>query len=181
MFQIITLVVLLGLTGRLLELERFLFAYAVSAVAVVVVSGLAPAIGPYVHLAPDPALMRMMAEAGVWHLTHCEALRAGTFTVFDFSRTEGLVTFPSFHTALAVLTVRYAWSMPRLRWPAFALNVCVVVGTLPEGGHYLVDLIGGGAAAWAAIAVANRVCVPRNTQRASQSGASRPLSTPARV
>ncbi|WP_349371179.1 phosphatase PAP2 family protein [Salinarimonas sp.] len=165
LIQIVTIVLLLGLSGRQLALERFLTAYAVSALVVIGVSGLAPAIGPYVHYAPDPALMRMTAEAGVWHLTHFEALRAGTFAVFDLAQTEGLVTFPSFHTALAVLTIWAAWGVAWLRWPALALNLCVIAGTLPEGGHYLVDLVGGAAAALLAVAVASRTCRPARARQ----------------
>lgn len=155
--QIVSIVLLLGLGGREIALQRFLLAYAVSALMVVVVSGIAPAIGPYVHYGAPPLLEAFSPEAGVWHLAHFEALRAGTFTVFDLAQTEGLVTFPSFHTALAVLSVWAAWGSVWLRWPALVLNVFVVIGTVPVGGHYVVDLVAGGAAALAAIGVAHRL------------------------
>lgn len=173
--QIVTVVLLLGLGGRDVVLQRFLVAYAVSAIVVVVVSGVAPAVGPYVHYGAPPLLGAIDPEAGVWHLVHFEALRAGTFAVFDLAQTEGLVTFPSFHTALAVLCVWAVWGFARLRWPVLVLNVLVVIGTVPFGGHYVVDLIAGGAAALAAIVIADRV-----VRGASGAVAPTALSTPVR-
>lgn len=156
--QIIILVAGLGFLGRVATLDRFLLAYALTAVTVIFVSMFLPAIGPYAYNAPDPSIMGMTADAGIWHLAHFEALRAGSFTTLDLGEIEGLITFPSFHTALAVLTIWAAWNVPFMRWPALLLNAFLIVGTLPEGGHYLVDLFAGAAIAALAIAVAKRVC-----------------------
>jgi membrane-associated phospholipid phosphatase len=60
---------------------------------------------------------------------------------------RGLATFPSFHIVLAILT---AWALYPVRVVgafALALNGIVVVATLGSGGHYLVDVLGGGAIA----------------------------------
>lgn len=156
-FQVIAIVVGLAFTGRLLTLDRFLLAYMLSGLATIGVSTLLPAVGAYVYHDPDPAIMGMTAEAGVWHLRDFEALRAGLFRELNLAAAEGLISFPSFHTALAVLTIWASWSWPRVRWPAFILNVLVIVSTLPEGGHYLVDLFAGGAIAVVAILVVSRV------------------------
>lgn len=173
LLQTILVVVTLGLTGRTVALERFLVAYATTAVVVVLVSGFLPALGAYAHHDPDPAIRLMTAEAGVWHLAHFEALRAGTFLELDLVKAEGIVTFPSFHTVLAILTVWALWEVRVLRWPALVLNVFVVVGTVPEGGHYVVDLIAGGAIATVAILVLSR------RPRAATASAPSPAAAPA--
>lgn len=161
MAQIIGLVLALGLLGHVARLQRFLVAYALSALVVIGVSGLLPAVGAYVFHAPNPAQSGMTELAGIWHLAHFEALREGRLTVIDLRTMEGIVTFPSFHTVLAVLTAWGAWVLRWARWPMVGLNAVVIVGTLPEGGHYLVDLIAGGAIAVAAIAVVSRLPAER--------------------
>ncbi|MEI9930906.1 MAG: phosphatase PAP2 family protein [Rhizomicrobium sp.] len=70
---------------------------------------------------------------------------------------KGLVGFPSFHGALAILIAWYARQIKLFRWPAFILNALVLVATPIHGGHHVVDVFGGFAVAAAAIAVANRV------------------------
>lgn len=63
--------------------------------------------------------------------------------MLDFGHVQGMVTFPSFHTVLALLVPfalrGYRWVF----WPAVTLNAVVLVGTLTEGGHYLTDVLGG--------------------------------------
>lgn len=50
---------------------------------------------------------------------------------------------PSFHAALAVLFV-YANRPPARSFiPVALLNVLMIMSVVPEGGHYLVDLIAG--------------------------------------
>jgi len=55
---------------------------------------------------------------------------------------QGLVSLPSFHTALGVLfclTLRHS----RLGWPCLLLNLLMIASTPVMGGHYLVDLLAG--------------------------------------
>ena len=54
---------------------------------------------------------------------------------------------------LAVLT---AWALWPLRWiglPLALLNALVLVSTIPQGGHYLADILAGTALALAALAL----------------------------
>jgi len=79
------------------------------------------------------------------------ALRAHTLR--QIGALEGIVTFPSFHTTLAVLftnAVRGQRSFPAV----LILNVLMIVSVLSEGAHYLVDILGGLALAVGAIAAA---------------------------
>jgi membrane-associated phospholipid phosphatase len=72
-----------------------------------------------------------------------QALRSDAIPIVDFSKSEGLVTFPSFHTVLAIITTYALRDLRILFWIILALNSLVIVSTLPEGGHYLVDVIAG--------------------------------------
>lgn len=66
----------------------------------------------------------------------------------------GLVSFPSFHAAAAIML---AWAAAPLRWiglPVIALNVAMWCSTLISGSRYLVDLIAGTLVAVAAISLA---------------------------
>jgi hypothetical protein len=71
---------------------------------------------------------------------------------------KGLVGFPSFHGALAMLVAWYAWHIRYLRWPVLALNAIVLIATPIQGGHHVVDLLGGLVVALAAIAATERIC-----------------------
>lgn len=55
----------------------------------------------------------------------------------------GMIAFPSFHVAWAVLTTYAALPYRRLFWAVAPLNVLVVASTLLLGWHYLVDVPSG--------------------------------------
>lgn len=88
------------------------------------------------------------------------ALRAGTPGVLPY---VGMVSFPSFHTVMAIL---FTWAHRGIRrtFPvAVALNALMLVAIPLNGGHYLSDMIGGAVVAAAAILVARRLCPPAAT------------------
>lgn len=147
-------VLALGSTPRTERLARFCAAYALCAVAVVAISGVAPGFGGYAHFTLDPELLARMplADAGQEHYAHLAALRAGTLRAMPLDDVQGLVTFPSFHAALAALCGWALWPLRRLGAAFAALNALIVAATPTMGGHYLVDLIAGGALAALAVA-----------------------------
>ena len=68
------------------------------------------------------------------------ALRA--HTLVTIGETKGIVSFPSFHTAMAVLLINMArgrkWSLPVL-----ILNLLMIAAVPTEGAHYGVDVVSG--------------------------------------
>ncbi len=126
--------------------------------AAIVLSAVFPAVGAYILYQPDQAVRdAISADSGVWHLAHFEALRNGTFTVYDVRKTEGLVTFPSYHTAAALvipIALRGLGLVTALAWGFAGL---VILSTIPIGGHYLIDVIAGAAMTYAILAVMKRV------------------------
>jgi hypothetical protein len=91
------------------------------------------------------------------------AIRSGSWTVFDYTHAEGIITFPSFHTAVAVLLIygvrRYYWALAVF----IPLDALLIVATPTVGGHYLVDLPAGAIVAILAI-FATRVLRQRITR-----------------
>jgi len=81
-----------------------------------------------------------------------EQLRAGIDLHFDLGQLTGVVTFPSFHTTMALV---YAWGFRRtgaVGYVLLALNTLMVLATPFYGGHYLVDMIAGAAVAVVSVA-----------------------------
>jgi len=158
MLQIACIVVLLALTGRPERVNEFMGLFMITGTVVIVSAGFFPAAGAYVYYNPAPELFaNLNPQAGLWHLEQFTALRDGTQRLINLSAAEGLVTFPSFHTCLAVI-VTWAVRDFRIILCAFAaLNALVIVSTLPEGGHHLIDVIAGALIATVTIAVWSRV------------------------
>jgi membrane-associated phospholipid phosphatase len=150
--QVLLVFLVLASTRQLGRLADFLALFTATSLATIVTASLLPAAGAFVYFDPPAALRRVVgADAGIWHLAHFEALRSGAMRTIDPGTIEGLVTFPSFHAALAVITV---WALWRTRWlalPALALNALVIVSTVPVGGHYYIDVVAGIAIAAAAV------------------------------
>lgn len=106
---------------------------------------------------------------GVWHLEHLNALRSGVMRTFPTTDWQGLVTFPSFHTIYA-LSGGYALATNRwLAWPSAIFSGFVLFTTIPIGGHYFIDVVGG-----VAIFVASVWYVEGRRRQAS--GAGEPVS-----
>lgn len=143
-FQIIFVLILLSFTQQYDRLKEFCFGYGATCIGVITIFGLVPSLGPYAYFTPDPEIFSNLDPvAAQSHLAHVKALRSGEMTFIVPSGIKGIIPFPSFHTCLAIL-VPYALRNTRyVRGPVLLLNVVVIAGTLTEGGHYFVDLVGG--------------------------------------
>jgi membrane-associated phospholipid phosphatase len=67
--------------------------------------------------------------------------RDGTLTVIRFNDIEGLISFPSFHVAGAMMVT---WAFRRHRWffvPLLCLNAVMAASTVMLGAHYATDLV----------------------------------------
>jgi membrane-associated phospholipid phosphatase len=153
--QMILVVVVLGFGGRLSAARDFVRAFVIAGLVTVLLSGLLPAIGTYGHLGLRPEdFARLSPAAPYAHIADFSDLRDGTLRNLSLDRMEGIITFPSFHTALGVLFIRYFWLSRLTRWPALALNALMIAATPMDGGHYFVDVGAGAAIAVVAIAAA---------------------------
>ena len=129
-----------GRTGRIGEL---LLLAGVTLAVTVLFSAIWPALGPFAaHGGGDTAYLRDVL-----------ALRAGGPSHFDLLAMQGIVTMPSYHTVMAVLFTYAFRSTGLIGYAIAALNMIMLLSIPPIGGHYLVDMLAGGALALAAIAV----------------------------
>lgn len=130
--------------GRAERLWELCSAYGFCLAIATVCSVLLPASGAFEYLGLEPLFgTQLPPGSGVYHLGLLHALRSTTHLVINPFALHGLVTFPSFHTGMALMTAA-AWRDDRfLRWPMFIWNGLVVISAVPVGGHYLVDLIVG--------------------------------------
>lgn len=102
-----------------------------------------PAIGAMAHLDMlDLQGAGLPRGAGVYHLGAFEHFRAGPVEAIKVTDLSGLVTFPSFHTVLALLAAQALWDT-RLRWAGAVWTAVVIASTVPIGGHYVTDLAAG--------------------------------------
>lgn len=153
--------VFLNVVKRIDRLTEFFWAMMLTCVAANVLSAVMPALGAYVWYAPAYDIRNAIsADSGVWHLKHFEALRDGSFKVFDLASTEGLVTFPSYHTAMALLIPLAMRGYGAITAVAWVVASIVVASTVPIGGHYLIDVIAGGLLAVACVHMLARVRKP---------------------
>jgi membrane-associated phospholipid phosphatase len=145
---ILVSVVVLPFLGRGQRAWELCASFAFCMLVATLTASFFPAAGAFDYYPVPPDLQaRLPSMAGDYHLAMFHQLRAATSYELNPFRLQGLVTFPSFHTAMALMTAA-AWRDDRLlRWPMFLLNGAVIASTLPIGGHYVVDLIGG-LASW---------------------------------
>jgi membrane-associated phospholipid phosphatase len=110
-----------------------------------VISVIFPAEGTFAHynIASD-VIAGLPKGAGTYYMPVFESFRSGASTTIDFDRLTGVVTFPSFHGATALMT---AFALRDVRWVApvaWVWCILVHVSTIPMGGHYGTDLLVGG-------------------------------------
>jgi hypothetical protein len=155
--QIAVAVLVLGLTGRRERLSAYLTLVLMTLIATISLFVLAPALGPIPSYAIGGDLYARLGEGGKSFLPDFLALRSGQFTTFDLGKLDGIITFPSFHTVLAILTGWALAPIRRIGIAAIMLNGLVIVSTVPQGGHYLADILAGSLIATLAIGAWSRV------------------------
>jgi hypothetical protein len=149
--QMIVVVVALSVLGRFRVLRVTVAAALLSGLATILVSGILPAAGnlfdpsQYSHLWTPVALAQAPLIAG---------LRDGSVRVLDLSAMQGIVTFPSYHAALAAIFIFAFRHTGRLAAPGSISAGVTIAATPIGGGHYAIDVIGGLGLAAASLVLA---------------------------
>jgi hypothetical protein len=143
-WPILGIPVVLAYAGCFRRLQEFTLAFSLALLATTVVSALVPAIGTYYQLGLTAAdYPNVSPGAYLGQLRDLPLVRDGTLRHLDLFALTGIVTFPSFHAASAVL---YAWAFWGVRWTrpiGLVVNGAMLAGTPIVGGHYFIDRIGG--------------------------------------
>ena len=149
--QTLVVVLILGFLNHRRPLETFVLRYMVCLVLTLLIFAAIPAQGPFslYEFAPSPHQAH--------YLEHLLGTRSGERTAMSLADCEGLITFPSFHTAYAILLTSAFWGRWRLFIPFANVNSAVIVGTLTSGWHYGIDVLGGVATVVVTILITNRL------------------------
>jgi membrane-associated phospholipid phosphatase len=164
MHQPAILILVLGLAGRADRLQSFVLAWAAALAITVLIFPLLPAVGGYLHYGLTPRDFPFIkVPAPFMYGKVLMAFRDGSALALDRLALEGIVAFPSFHTAAGILLAWGFWVVRWVRWPALALNGAMIASCPFVGAHYLIDIVAGGLVAWAAIILARRIDTPPRT------------------
>jgi hypothetical protein len=125
------------LCGHMGRAKEFCMACLGSTVISLPIFALVPALGPWNHYGYEATPPQAQVERLLLTLRGEEP-----FTV-NLSDLDGIISFPSFHTILALLAAFALWPIRYIRWPAAILAVLIVVSTLTTGWHYVVDILAG--------------------------------------
>jgi membrane-associated phospholipid phosphatase len=135
-WQLFFIPTVMGLFGRRKDISDFVLLFMLSGLLVMAISALFPAESAFVHfgiLDPDTAST----------VSDFRLLRDGTLRTFDLRHMQGIVSMPSFHTALAIIFMYTVRRAPLLFAIAVPLNLAMIISTPTQGGHYLVDVVAG--------------------------------------
>jgi len=133
-YQALYFCVLFSLMGKKQQLREMF--WLVLAMGILTSAGamLFPALGPYdtFHAGPPDNFVPVMKH-----------LKSGKDLNFALGHMTGVVSFPSFHTAMALA---YVWGFRKtgpIGWAITALNLAMLCAIPYFGGHYLVDMFAG--------------------------------------
>lgn len=149
------IVVLLGYCRHHVHLHRFTLALLLTLLVVTAISAPVPAVGAYRQLGIGPADHPHIDPLGYLDtLRDLPRVRDGSLRVLDLMRLVGIIAFPSFHAAAAVLCLWAFWPIWWIRPAAVIVDGAMLFATPIGGGHYFVDVAAGLAIAVGAIAAA---------------------------
>ncbi|CCD85151.1 conserved membrane protein of unknown function [Bradyrhizobium sp. ORS 285] len=154
----VVVVVALPLLGHCRRFAEFNLAMSLTAILTCGLTMVVPAIGVYHALGLTPSdYANLVPEAYYDTARQMPLVREGTLRLLDINQLVGIVTFPSFHAAAAVL---YGWALWSFRWLRpfnILINGTMLLSTPIGGGHFLADMIAGAAIAIGSILVARGV------------------------
>jgi membrane-associated phospholipid phosphatase len=149
--QLVAALLALAWYGKTYEMRVLMFASIASGLAAILVSAAFPAMGNLYNPADYPNL----GSSAAWlHRGDVAGLRDGSLRALDLGAMQGIVTFPSYHAALATIYIAAFRAVPVLRWVGGGWALLTLVSTPAGGGHYLVDVLAGVALALVALRAA---------------------------
>ncbi len=150
--QLILSPLLLALGKNPAKAYKMLICYGAIVLLASVVASTVPAVGTFAMAGLQPK--NINNQYALDFVAPLRALKTGDIFVFRPFELSGIISFPSVHAAVAVLCAWAWWHNRLLRYPVLAINVLMAISAVPNGGHYLVDVIAGIAVAvWVILAV----------------------------
>lgn len=153
--QIVAPALLLAVLERIDELRVYLLSYAIALTATIVIAAVLPASSAVTLV--DNSMFHELRFAGRTPLDHLARLREAGPLDFTNSGIGGLVSFPSFHAVVGALTPLSLRSVRPVFYVLCLVDAGLMVGTVTDGGHYVVDPIGGIAVAYLSYRMAQSI------------------------
>jgi hypothetical protein len=155
-FQSVIAPILLAGLGRYRALQVSTIALLLTLIVTYGIAWLLPALGTYEFYGIEPSQHpNITVRVASLHVPEIIGVRDGSILNISRLAPTGLITFPSFHAANAVLLAWALWHVPCLRYPGLVLNGLMLLVTPLHGSHFLVDVLAGGLNAVVAIAGAS--------------------------
>ncbi len=146
--QVALAVIVLGLGGKIERTQQFVAAVMLGALICILVSGILPSAGALATTRPSDAFWGN--HHPVVDLAYKQTffdLRSGAERFMSLDQMKGMIAFPSYHGTLSALLILAFFRVGHWFWPILVLNALILLATPVEGGHHLVDVIGGVAVA----------------------------------
>lgn len=158
LLQIAVLIVTLGLTSRLAELDRMLVTLSVAAMATVAFWSIFPSLGTAaIYALPADVVAKVGPVVDLDYGRGLVDLATHGAAFIDPRNAKGLIAFPSFHTVIAFVCVFYSRRVKWLFAVLLPLNMTMLPAIVIHGGHHLVDLVGGAVFFAAASIIAEKI------------------------
>ncbi|MBO9124107.1 MULTISPECIES: phosphatase PAP2 family protein [unclassified Rhizobium] len=142
--QLLVVIFVLGFSGRLRILQHFLLTGVIGALLAIICWSFFPSYGASsIYSLPQAVTDAVPLAVGPDYNAGVVELGRSGATYISPKNVLGIIGFPSFHTVMAAMSVVF---MIRIRWvgPAFlVLNTVMMPAVVIQGGHNLVDVIGG--------------------------------------
>lgn len=142
--QFATLVVILGLTGRMRDLHVMITSVTITATLSICFWGIFPTMGTTTIYTLPPeiwaAINPIVNEEYAKDMLHISQYGPGLITPQEV---RGLIGFPSYHAVLAFTAIYAARNVPFIAQFFLILNLLILPSIFIHGGHHLLDLFGG--------------------------------------
>ena len=118
-------------------MQQFVLACTLTAIVTVFVSAFTPAIGTYQQYGIPADTPALTASGYLVQVDEIPAVRSGALRVLNFETLTGIITFPSFHSAAAVLALWALWGVWWMRPFALIAYGGMLLATPLVGGTLL--------------------------------------------
>jgi hypothetical protein len=144
--------------------RRFTTALILSSLFTIPLLWVFPVAGPYTFAADLGVPQSCFAFAQSW-TEHYLGMRTHMLAAIPLDDIRGIVDFPSYHAACAVLLAYFLRGIPVITPVAILFNLLMILATPVTGGHYVVDVLAGLVVAAATIWAIERIEEGRAAER----------------
>ena len=149
-----------------LRCQELIRLFLMTAIPITAIGALFPAKAAMAYYAPSGTLFQHISDTtGSYHMAAMQALRNDPYHVLDLQHLPGLVTFPSFHTAMGIVAIYCARGHSIIFALMVLINITMIASTPVFGSHYAIDIIAGIAFSLLAIAIHRKFVDSPDTQQ----------------